>query len=274
MTTINTTPHKLIKNGIEIGDWVIHTSKNPILKSTEKEEWEKELVLNGLPEMVYGNNFIRLSNEKRDITIVFNCMDALKMLDKVADQSIKVSSSKKWEEINKGFEGQIEKSFEWTFSSPYTGTILTRGHCYSNFEKPIGLFENTTEKIDIEKLKRPDPILFFDDVLLYEDELADNGSSMLSVKIRVNNESVFLLSRFFLRVDDVICRCLDTRIYHEFGKDYLLKEVTFKESSFDIIKPYSENDPTLLTDSNFIVSKLPIQSLTTEKILLSYNDNK
>ncbi|EGC39178.1 hypothetical protein DICPUDRAFT_86195 [Dictyostelium purpureum] len=274
MATTTPREHKLIQNGIEIADWVIHTSKNPILRSTEKETWEQELQLNELPEMVYGNNFVRLSNEKRDITIVFNCMDALKLLDKTADQSIKVSSAKKWEEINKNFEGQIEKSFDWTFSSPYTGSILSRGHCYNSFEKPSGLIENTTEKIDIEKLKRPDPILFFDDVLLYEDELADNGESMLSVKIRVMHESVFLLARFFLRVDDVIVRCLDTRIYHEFNKDYLLKEVTFKETNFDVIKPYFEKDPTLLTDSNFIVSKLPTRSIVTEKILLTFNDQK
>jgi hypothetical protein len=43
--------------------------------------------------------------------------------------------------------------------------------------------EITTEKIDIERLKRPDPILFFTEVHLYEDELSDNGISSMSVKL-------------------------------------------------------------------------------------------
>jgi type 2A phosphatase activator TIP41 len=39
------------------------------------------------------------------------------------------------------------------------------------------------QKIDYEKLKVKEPILFFDDIILYEDELDDNGVSKLSAKI-------------------------------------------------------------------------------------------
>lgn len=41
----------------------------------------------------------------------------------------------------------------------------------------------TSERIDLEKLKVREKIMFYDDVLLFEDELSDNGSSILSVKI-------------------------------------------------------------------------------------------
>ena len=41
----------------------------------------------------------------------------------------------------------------------------------------------TEEKIDIEKLKVREKIMFYEDMLLFEDELADNGTSMLSVKM-------------------------------------------------------------------------------------------
>ena len=44
-------------------------------------------------------------------------------------------------------------------------------------------------------LKRPDPILFFDELVLYEDELADNGITMLSCKIRVMPARLLLLCR-------------------------------------------------------------------------------
>jgi type 2A phosphatase activator TIP41 len=50
-----------------------------------------------------------------------------------------------------------------------------------------GEFYQSQHKINTEKLSQPDPILFFDDVVLYEDELGDNGSGFLSVKIVVFN---------------------------------------------------------------------------------------
>jgi len=265
MTTINNNLVKL-PSGLKIKGWTITTSKGSILKSTEKDEWEHKLSLNELPEMVYGNNYVRLTHDETDLNIVFNAFDALSLCEKKADDSIKVSSSKKWQEINNSFGGAIEKSFDWTYSTPYSGSIIKNGQ---NFTIEKGSFvQETTETIDIEKLKRPDPILFFDDVFLFEDELADNGTSMLSIKIRIMNDSVFLLQRFFLRVDDVIIKSFDTRIYHEFGQQYLLREFMVKESNYDIIKPFLEKDPTLATDVNFINSKLPVKSVVTEKIII------
>jgi len=41
----------------------------------------------------------------------------------------------------------------------------------------------TNEQINIEILKRPDPILFYDDIILFEDELDDNGISKMNVRI-------------------------------------------------------------------------------------------
>ncbi|KAF2072024.1 hypothetical protein CYY_006658 [Polysphondylium violaceum] len=265
---MNTTAatHTKVPGGVKIRGWTVTTNKGSILKSTEKDEWEHQLALNELPEMVYGNNFVRLTHNETDLNIVFNAFDALSMCEKKADDSIKVSSSKKWQEINNSFGGAIEKSFDWTYSTPYCGSIIKNSQNLTNMKSDI--IEETTEQIDIEKLKRPDPILFFDDVFLFEDELADNGTSMLSIKIRVMNDSVFLLQRFFLRVDDVIIKSFDTRIYHEFGQQYLLREFMVKESNYDIIKPYLEKDPTLATDVNFIYSKLPVKSVVTEKIII------
>ena len=43
--------------------------------------------------------------------------------------------------------------------------------------------EETEEGIDYSLLKKQETIYFYDDVVLYEDELADNGTAVLSVKI-------------------------------------------------------------------------------------------
>ena len=39
------------------------------------------------------------------------------------------------------------------------------------------------ERIDIEKLKVREKIQFYEDILLFEDELSDNGTSILRAKI-------------------------------------------------------------------------------------------
>ena len=43
--------------------------------------------------------------------------------------------------------------------------------------------ESTKERIDLEQLKVKEKIFFYEDVILYEDELADNGIAKLNVKM-------------------------------------------------------------------------------------------
>lgn len=97
-------------------------------------------------------------------------------------------------------------------------------------------FEPSVKPIPLELLKRPDPIFFFDEVMLYEDELADNGIAMLSCKIRVMPARMLLLSRFFMRLDDVIFRIRDTRIYVDFGTGEVIREYVAKEDEFENVR--------------------------------------
>ena len=43
--------------------------------------------------------------------------------------------------------------------------------------------KETSEKIDVEKLKAPEKIYFYDEIILYEDELHDHGCAVLNVKV-------------------------------------------------------------------------------------------
>lgn len=97
-------------------------------------------------------------------------------------------------------------------------------------------FEPSVKPIPVELLKRPDPILFFDEVMLYEDELADNGIAMLSCKIRVMPARMLLLCRFFMRLDDVVFRIRDTRIYVDFGTGEVIREYVAKEDEFENVR--------------------------------------
>merc|ERR1719493_525007 len=60
------------------------------------------------------------------------------------------------------------------------------------------------------------PILWSCHCILYEDELSDNGMSQLLVRCRVMPKCFLVLLRYWLRVDNVIIRVRDTRLYHEF----------------------------------------------------------
>lgn len=91
-------------------------------------------------------------------------------------------------------------------------------------------------QIPFEKLKRPDPILLFDEVMLYEDELADNGIAMLNVKVRVMPERLLVLQRFFLRLDDVVVRIRDTRVYVEFATGEVIREYVSREAPYEAVK--------------------------------------
>ncbi|CAD6342630.1 unnamed protein product [Miscanthus lutarioriparius] len=57
-------------------------------------------------------------------------------------------------------------------------------------------WEDTNDRIDLVALSAKEPILFYDEVILYEDELADNGISFLTVRVRVMPTGWFLLFAF------------------------------------------------------------------------------
>ena len=75
------------------------------------------------------------------------------------------------------------------------------------------------------------PILFYDEVLLYQDDLEDCGDVLYEAKLRVMPQCWFLLSRFFLRVDGSVVRIRDTRIFHRFGDSQVHMDVSWKEQS-------------------------------------------
>ena len=205
---------------ISINDWTISSRKKPILNSQELDIWENEK-LKGLtlPEMIFGNNYIRIENSKQHWSIEFNALDALKEVQ-LQDSGIRVAYSNDWinskkrqnstngaqrftNDVNDDSLNIIHK-YDWTYTTRYKGTE-------SSPESKFRL--DNDQKLPLDKLAVHDKILFYDDMILFEDELADNGISILNVKIRVMNERLLLLSRFFLRVDDVLVRVYDTRIF-------------------------------------------------------------
>lgn len=80
------------------------------------------------------------------------------------------------------------------------------------------------------------PILHYAEITLFEDEFADRGCSKANVRFRAMKDCFFLLMRSYIRIDLELVRILDTRIYHEYGSDLILRDFTWKESSYDELK--------------------------------------
>lgn len=118
---------------------------------------------------------------------------------------------------------EVVKPFDWSYTTDYQGTVTGKQFIPDNEPIPIAL------------LKRPDPILFYEEVVLYESELDDNGISIFSVKVRVMPERMLLLCRLFMRLDNVLLRIRDTRIYVDFKNGKVIKEYTATEEKFKTV---------------------------------------
>jgi len=59
------------------------------------------------------------------------------------------------------------------------------------------------------------------------------------IEKRVMPHSFFILYRLFLRVDHVLFRMYDIRLYHKFGTSEVIRETIGVEADYDTIKGVS-----------------------------------
>lgn len=81
-------------------------------------------------------------------------------------------------------------------------------------------------------LGESNPIKYYSEVPLFEDEFADRGFSKANVRFRVMKDCFFLLMRSYIRIDLNTVRILDTRVFHQFGSDRIIRDFMYKESSY------------------------------------------
>ena len=241
----------------------VTTQKLPILKAGPIEEMTDKLGI-AVPEMIFGDNFIAIEHVPSRWGIKFDAFGALNRVDKTGEKRLKVAYSKEWHQSREDSHDikEVIKPFDWSYTTDYKGDLAPDGPN----------FHSGTEPIPVELLKRPDPILFFDDVILYEDELADNGISMLSCKIRVMPARLLLLCRFFMRLDNVVLRLRDTRIYIDFGRKEVIREYVAREGEYDKVREElaSRRDDVaaVLRDANEMAIVLPVIEKTLERVEL------
>ncbi|CAI4218803.1 unnamed protein product [Parascedosporium putredinis] len=181
------------------------------LQASPIEAMEKSLGI-PVPEMIFGDNVVGLHHKPSGWSFSFNAYNALDAVGKTAENMLQVAYARDWASSRENSSGDINKivnPYDWSYSTDYAGTL----------EQGSKAFATTDKAIPLELLKRRDPILFFDEVVLYESELDDNGVSSTAS-----------------RVDNVIIRVRDTRVYVDFETDEVIKEYCAREDSFANVK--------------------------------------
>ena len=242
----------------------IIAQKLPILKAGPIEKMTNRLGI-APPEMIFGDNYVAIEHPESQWSINFNAFDALDRVDKTGEAMLQVAHSSEWkasrEHHHEGIK-EVVKPFDWSYTTDYKGSVARSGPQFQQGAKPIPL----------ELLKRPDPIKFFDEVMLYEDELADNGITMLSIKVRVMPDRLLLLMRLFMRLDDVVFRVRDTRVFVEFGTGEVIREYTEREDQFERVRrslaSTGQDVPNMLRDANRLSELLPIVKKQSDYVKL------
>ncbi|KAF5951806.1 hypothetical protein HYC85_009750 [Camellia sinensis] len=222
-----------LRRGLRMHGWEIVSLKRPILESLHLQQWEHKLQSSHLPEMVFGDSSLVLKHVNSGTKIYFNAFDALTGWKQEALPPIQVPAAANWKFRSKSFQ-LVMLDYDYTFTTPYCGSETVEINakcCYSNGQLGRGAtskegncslhWEECKEELDMVALAPIESILFYDEVTLYEDELADNGVSLLTVKV--------------LRVDGVLMRLRDMRMHCIFAKStnpIILREICWREATF------------------------------------------
>jgi len=238
--------------GVCLHGWCIRTQKDNILGADGIAQYEEDLKASHLPEMVFGGSRLDITHEESGIALSFGAKDALKGWQAEGLPPLHVQLAGEWQNAREQTmpEDLTRVEYDWTFTTGYTGSVATRGGEEAAWEACEG-------GIDRARLMRRDPILFFDEMVLYESELDDNGISQCSLKVRVMPHCWYVLLRFWLRVDNHLVRLRETRIFCPLrpvaggggaaagvGRQPVYRECTFREGTFADLQKGGAPPPT------------------------------
>ena len=191
-------------------------------------------------------NFIDLNTENKEehINSIYYC-----------PEEVKSQFWEKWKNIKVPEQTEVKTlkaNSDWNYCSPYMGIISSLNEHSFFEENKNGLYkfisnykndkknkikrEITDESIPVERLGQNNPVIEYWEIPLFDDELNDNGLSMSNFRVRVMKDCWFGLLRSYLRVDNVLVRIIDTRMYHELGTNKILRDFQVKENTYEELK--------------------------------------
>jgi len=283
--------------GIRLKGWHIHASKLPLADAGELAALQEALGHGfKLPEMIFARNHLTLDcggGELGDgappaLRIRLSAKDALWGCalragarahpdpHAPAPALIKLPAAERWSERLRRLAEQHdhvdaetprEDASDWTFSTTYRGTVTrSRAHAADAVASTGEVAEvparDDSARVDYDLLRRRDPILWHEEVTLFESELDDNGVASLTARVRVMPTAWFVLMRFWLRVDGVLVRLYDTRLFYEFGAPAVVVEYCMREDTFEALEargmpraPTAYLDPAPIAERLRLVAK-------------------
>mmetsp|Transcript_31104 Transcript_31104/g.75864 ORF Transcript_31104/g.75864 Transcript_31104/m.75864 type:complete len:263 (-) Transcript_31104:11-799(-) len=249
---------------IKYKGWQFNVIQTHISGSKDLQKISEKTKIKVLPEMVFGGNELLVSN-KQGLKMKFSTVEALCKCPSAS--TVKVKMADKWStKMEKMGLKDCGLNFDWTYSTEYTGCVEKDED--KNEKSDKSFIQESNEEIDMKMLMRQERILWFKDILLYEDELADNGLSKLDIKIRVMPSCFLIRLRFFLRVDGVIVRIKDTRYFHDFSKSYVLKDSQHREDSFEDLRKKRIGNDLIFNNPEAVARLITLRNSNISKILI------
>jgi len=287
----------------DLKGWKMSSVTTPILNAQELDDFTERLQVFAMPEMVFnshltfdnGDNGFCLSfnaydaleaakshilNAHKIPNVKVGCAWSDKILppstsselsNQFATQATLAPTSVSTKSSDPVVGEKIEErqdNIDWTFTTLYRGTIEHNGTKLTEQEIQESHDQwlqkgHPLENINFERLMQHDDILFYDDILLYQDELHDHGESRINVKTRVMSHGFFCLLRFFMRVDGVCVRIIDTRLYHDFQSKVVVREFSWHESSWEDIAKKNAlfvRDPAAMDDPQRLIPMIQLRA--------------
>lgn len=275
------------------GEWTIHTNQGRMLGSEEIDALSGRLGIK-IPDITYGDSIVSFTNENSGFTYQITTDKALSLCglelraQKLVDGNVlhfdtisaipgdaKVAMAAQWSlrtvPRDTAFSDPrsiqvlaeiCDRGRDWTYTSPYKGTI--KGIRDQELPENVRI-SISDEALPLERLGMDNPILWSKEVLFYEDELDDNGQSKFTVRIRAMNDCFYTLIRSYLRVDHVMVRIMDTRIFVGLEDRKIIREFQYRESTYDEIKANGFNlSPQWSIDprqADLVYNKLNVKSV-------------
>jgi len=245
------------KESFAVGDAIIHVQKGPMSKSKEIDDLGDFYQLSKVPESFFGENKVQIDTPFYTLTFSaadslaplkhkaleelkqskpegapFDIASAFKKVPFIYPNNIKVPRADDWKK-SRGLhensaitEQQLDQ--DWTYMNHYRGNIEARQGTQFEIVPNSG--------IPKERLSVENKILFFKDLFLYEDDLGDFGYSQLRLRLRAQADSVFILMRSYVRVDNHQIRSIDNRIFIDLNDFSIHRDIEFFDGMYEEIE--------------------------------------
>ncbi|KPI87131.1 hypothetical protein ABL78_3784 [Leptomonas seymouri] len=203
-----------------VGGWQFTTTRlDRIMTQEEGDQMQQALHISSLPEISFRSNTLAVGPEsdREHPWLVFSVEGLLrsaasyyhtKEFRTTVEPQLSIPVSEGWQTAE---YAKHDPNVDWAW----------RNNFYGLKEDRVRLVPRPAEMpgINWELLKdHTNPIRFYGNLSLVEDDLHDHGVLLSGVKFRVMDNAFFILFSHFIRIDNFAVWMREVRIYHEFSQ--------------------------------------------------------